>query len=276
MRPWLPVRTSRMVSAALLVLANLVPLVGVLILDWPAGSILYIYWLESGIVGVYNVLRMAFAQGPLAPEVVAARGQFTLEQRARLDQSLRDLGRRQPRVARYLAASLQATAPAIEKAPGAHPSSAVSDSPAAPSALRGLAAVGRLVIIGFFIVHYGLFMAGHGVFLYVFFGPPQLTAAQALVVGSALVVSHGVSYAVHFMLGGEYLWVTPQQQMGRPYGRIVIMQLAIIFGGMLTMSLGTPVGLLVVLVLVKTGIDLAAHLRSHAPYESLRSALAGG
>jgi hypothetical protein len=46
-----------------LVIANLVPLIGVLFLGWGVWNILIIYWLENGIVGAFNVLKMARAEG---------------------------------------------------------------------------------------------------------------------------------------------------------------------------------------------------------------------
>ncbi len=49
-----------------LIVANVIPLVGVLLLGWSVWNILVIYWLENGIVGVINVLKMARADGSLA------------------------------------------------------------------------------------------------------------------------------------------------------------------------------------------------------------------
>ena len=43
--------------------ANLVPLAGVLFLGWDVRTILVMYWLENGIVGVLNVVRMLTAGG---------------------------------------------------------------------------------------------------------------------------------------------------------------------------------------------------------------------
>lgn len=45
-----------------LILANLVPILGVFLLDWDLFSILFFYWLESAVVGVYNIARMAMAK----------------------------------------------------------------------------------------------------------------------------------------------------------------------------------------------------------------------
>lgn len=51
-------------AVALLITANLVPLLGVLFLGWDVASILILYWLENGIVGALNVVRILAAQGP--------------------------------------------------------------------------------------------------------------------------------------------------------------------------------------------------------------------
>jgi hypothetical protein len=51
--------------------------------------------------------------------------------------------------------------------------------------------------------------------------------------------------------------------MFRPYGRIVIMHLTIIFGGILIQSFGAPLLALLVMISLKILIDLTAHFRSH-------------
>ena len=55
-----------------LIVANLVPLAGVLWLGWDVWGILIIYWLENGIYGLFNVLKMRRAEGPddSSPEAV--------------------------------------------------------------------------------------------------------------------------------------------------------------------------------------------------------------
>lgn len=55
-------------AAVGLVVANLVPLVGVLFYGWNAHSILVVYWLESGVVGVESVLKILRAAGEDDPE----------------------------------------------------------------------------------------------------------------------------------------------------------------------------------------------------------------
>jgi hypothetical protein len=59
---WYRVGSSYGAVVALIV-ANAIPLIGVLFLGWSVWNILVIYWLENGIVGVFNVLKMARADG---------------------------------------------------------------------------------------------------------------------------------------------------------------------------------------------------------------------
>lgn len=70
-----------------LVVANLVPLVGVFWLGWDAFALLLLFWLENVVIGFYNVLRMAVARGNrsgatsrfiLIPFFIIHFGAFTL------------------------------------------------------------------------------------------------------------------------------------------------------------------------------------------------------
>jgi hypothetical protein len=141
------------------------------------------------------------------------------------------------------------------------------------------ALAGRIAALGvaaFFALHYGLFTFVHGVFVATLFAPgwqgdapppgalALLLSPEGLLFGlGALAVSHLVSYAVNFVGGGEYRRVAPEALMTQPYGRVAVLHLAIIFGGALTMMLGEPAIALVVLVLLKIGLDLRAHLAEH-------------
>ena len=51
------------VAIALLIVANLVPLVGVLFFGWSLTTIVALYWLENGVVGAFALARMATAEG---------------------------------------------------------------------------------------------------------------------------------------------------------------------------------------------------------------------
>lgn len=58
----LPALRSSVPSAVVLVVANLLPLYGVLFLDWPVFPLVVLFWMETVLIGVLNVLRMLCAK----------------------------------------------------------------------------------------------------------------------------------------------------------------------------------------------------------------------
>ena len=56
-----PLRGRELLSVSALVIANAVPLVGVLFFGWKVFPLILLYWLENVIVGGFNVLRMLTA-----------------------------------------------------------------------------------------------------------------------------------------------------------------------------------------------------------------------
>jgi hypothetical protein len=48
-------------SVLALLFVNLIPLVGVLFLDWDLYSIMVLYWLENLVIGGFNIIKMTFA-----------------------------------------------------------------------------------------------------------------------------------------------------------------------------------------------------------------------
>ncbi len=88
--------------------------------------------------------------------------------------------------------------------------------------------------------------------------PPQVRFAVL-----ALFISHGVSFVQNYLLKREYTTAKPEKLMGSPYGRVVVMHIAILAGGFLTMAIGSPAPLLVVLVVLKTILDVSLHNRAH-------------
>jgi hypothetical protein len=53
------------------------------------------------------------------------------------------------------------------------------------------------------------------------------------------------------------------RQMGAPYARVVVLHVTIIFGAFVVAFLGSPIGALLVLVVLKAAFDLGLHLREH-------------
>ena len=211
---WYAVGSSVWAVVAL-VLANPIPLLGVLFFGWSVWTILIIYWLENGIVGAFNILKMARAEGDDASDAAG----WTINGR-----------------------------------------------PAAGMAKAGL--------IPFFVMHYGLFWVVHGVFVFTLplfasigsdgsdIGPgPDIWTILLAV--AALFISHGLSYWFNFMGHGEYRRTSPIGQMFAPYGRLVVLHVTIIFGAIAISMTGAPVAAIVILVVLKTALDLGLHLREH-------------
>ena len=63
---WYRVASSTGAVVALIV-ANAIPLFGAVFLGWNVWMILIVYWLENGIVGFFNVLKILRAEGPADP-----------------------------------------------------------------------------------------------------------------------------------------------------------------------------------------------------------------
>ncbi|MBC8097190.1 MAG: hypothetical protein H7Y43_15390, partial [Akkermansiaceae bacterium] len=57
-----PADTWRLPSVIALVLANLVPVFGVLFLGWEVFPLLFLFWSENVVIGVFNVLKMLVCQ----------------------------------------------------------------------------------------------------------------------------------------------------------------------------------------------------------------------
>jgi hypothetical protein len=144
----------------------------------------------------------------------------------------------------------------------------------------------RWTVAGFFAFHYGLFWIVHGVFVFTLIPaiagdpsilpdgaiPAPLTAPSfdvgILALGAiGLGISHGVSFWTNYIGRGEYRTLSPAQVMMQPYGRLVIMHLTILLGAFVSVLLGTPVGSLLVLIVGKTALDLAFHLRQRREAE---------
>lgn len=133
-------------------------------------------------------------------------------------------------------------------------------------------AVGALVIGVFFTFHYGLFCLVHGSFVVALFGgglegdgmfdligvARELFARQPnLMLGFASIVLWQIVQLVLFIARGEAKTTNPLALMGAPYPRIIVLHLAIIFGGFLLMLLNQPAAGVFVLALVKMGFDVA-------------------
>jgi len=79
----------------------------------------------------------------------------------------------------------------------------------------------------------------------------------------ALVVSHGFSFVENFLGRKEYLSMTLEKQMQKPYSRVVLMHLTLIIGGFMVKAFGSALLPLVLLITLKIIVDINAHKREH-------------
>ena len=84
-----------------------------------------------------------------------------------------------------------------------------------------------------------------------------------------MAASHLFSFLPTFIAAGEYKRTHPATLMMRPYGRIVALHITIIFGGFLTMAFDSPTGLLIVLMLMKTSVDLVMHQSERLKFQGI-------
>ena len=205
----------RQPSVIALVLANLVPVFGVLVLHWEVFPLMFLFWSENVVVGGFNVLKM------------------------------------------------------------------LANQPASP-----VNWIGKIFSIPFFCVHYGMFTYVHGVMVIAIFGRAgshtrglpnaagfwnviQENQLSWAILG--LVVSRGISFATNYIGKGEYQRVGLSQLMSQPYGRIMVMHFAILFGGFLIMALHSPIVGLLLLVVLKTAFDLGSHVGERKKFAPVSS-----
>jgi Family of unknown function (DUF6498) len=217
-------------STLLLIAVNLFPLVGVAYWQWDAFLLLMLYWMDTAIIAFWTIARIALTPRNGLSDLRVTSGGKSI------------------------------------------------NSPWA--------------IVPFFVVHAGVFMAVHFLFLWMLFagawarqihGPGDfvrqiIVETRLWIPLAGLMLSRGVSFLFHVVrpetlqrlegalfprravrvaargttggLGGE---------IGALYARIVIMQLAVLFGGFLSILLGTMAPF-VLLIVLKTVVDVAVHI----------------
>jgi hypothetical protein len=226
-------------SAWALIAANALPLLGVLFLGWDTFSIILIYWAENVVIGAVNVLKMIACSPDPNLLVWGNVDPSDKLNRERMEHSRGD----------------------------------------AVKTLRLANHGSKLFFVPFFIFHYGMFCFVHGVFIFAIFGREaggfgpfdgfdnlrQIFSQQHLWwCVAALAASHLWSFAVNYIGRGEYRRTAVPILMFQPYARIIILHVAILIGGIIAMTLGSNVFVLLLLIIGKTLLDLSLHLAQRA------------
>lgn len=208
-----------------MVLANLVPLIGVLVLGWDAASLLWVYWFELGVMGILNVVKIIQAQ---LPDVDDQQIQETAK-------GYRPLSGVLPNYKELIIAT--------QKRLSRERSSAIGCS--------------KFFLSAFFILLYGGFLLLYAGVLRTTFGPPPESWQGLMAANLPLIANHLFSYFFNYIFEGEYRVMTPLSQMFRIFPEILVMHFALFFGAWISWILQAPVFLLAVLVVIKVGVSLA-------------------
>ncbi len=134
---------------------------------------------------------------------------------------------------------------------------------------------GRVFIIGFFIVHYGMFCYVHGAFVAHLFPPSGIRASEepfsvlaamlqdgvVLAAMGAIVASHALSFLRNYVAGGEFRGAGVDQLMTSPYKRIVFTHVFILAGAFLLLAIGSPLVAMLLFVVLKIEFDAHAHVK---------------
>jgi len=150
-----------------------------------------------------------------------------------------------------------------------------------------------LFIAGFFIVHYGAFCAIHGSLLWSILGLEEIDKTRYIAATSievlalytdgvavmlafiekfkpeiyvgltALLLTHLVSFIEHFILRGDIYKTDAGALMAKPYGQIVVLHIGLILGAVAVERLGSPIWLLVIIIVFKLVMDFAQHIKRH-------------
>jgi hypothetical protein len=128
----------------------------------------------------------------------------------------------------------------------------------------------RVVTMAVFVVHYGIFvfMCFGMIHTLVMHEMGKDFASGSYYLGfllpiAVLAVTHAVSFVVNFLGKREYIGRTGEQQMFKPYGRVLLMALTMFFGIALVMMTNLPAAAAVFFVPAKLLADLHAHFRDH-------------
>lgn len=176
-----------------LVAANLIPVIGVLLWGWDLSVLLFLYWLESFIIGAVNFAYISVSNGP-----------------------------RRERVRTGL----------------------------------------------FFVVHYGGFWLGHGLFLFVLLMPEidkYANSESAGIIASpqtvryalwGFIISHVLGFVINTLSRQKSERLPPVAQMFTPYGRVFVMHLVILGGAYLAARFANVITVLLLFVGLKILFEL--------------------
>ena len=211
-------------SVVLLIVANLIPLIGVLFLGWDIFQILIFFWAESFVIGFYNILKMIKAPAPepnklggiiekifLIPFFIVHYGGFMFGHLLF--------------IIVFFLSKVQ--------------SSIILTNSSIQQPTTDLIASGITTALN----------------------PLFSQLGWAL---GALFISHGISYYQNYLQKGEYKKTSTAELFVAPYGRIIFMHLIIIGGAFVIILTDASKYLIIPFIIGKIIFDISAHQRQHS------------
>jgi hypothetical protein len=138
------------------------------------------------------------------------------------------------------------------------------------------------ILVPFFIFHFSGFMLVHLLFILAMFSESNTFSESLTLLTQTIpfmaipilfyVTSHGISFVTNFISKKEYKVNNPAVFLFAPYGRIAIMHITLMIGGIVVLFLGAPTFGLLFLIGIKIIIDSIAHRFAHTTFLS-RSAI---
>lgn len=229
-------RFSSKSAVGALVLANMVPLLGIMFLGWDSTHLLVIYWLENLVIGFYSVFRIILA-GEKTNSVAWIAALFTAVFFT-LHFGAFCFGH-----GFFIFILTRILIPRTDLNQTAEVLPEIPPEDYWPFPL---------------------------IFFQIFSQPVFLLLKDAptgwIVAFIAMFLSHGISFVTNFLLKGEWRNTNPGEQARAPYSRVVLLHIAVILGVILSISFGASMIVMVVLVVGKTILDLRLHAKQHAKF----------
>ncbi len=144
-------------------------------------------------------------------------------------------------------------------------------------------AVAAVPVSAFFFFHYGIFCFVHGIFVWSLFGPQEIVTGghtgffgfpiSIAFLGSLpglkwafllLLAAHGGLFLL-WLAAGEWRSTNVISEFKKPYIRIVLLHITILAAGMPVMLLGSPIWGVVILALLKSGLEIYFAIGNNFP-----------
>lgn len=146
-----------------------------------------------------------------------------------------------------------------------------------------------MFLMPFFAFHYGMFCFGHGIFVFemsktldenfAMLGPDPTVifamvekirhAFPGMTLMMGLIVIYQMAAAIRdYWPQADKTYPMPWEEMFAPYGRIVTLHIAIIFGAMALMAMGEPVLGVFLMIVLRMGVSIAGRAWRDWPKET--------